>query len=863
LSSHGDHVNRYDIGWNRVQALKPQNSVGISVVNGDVINPCLVAAGYMLERDFKICYEVFAMIRLVALVLLIGLFTRTASPVSAACDPNAMYTLVAVNANGEPANGSIDMSSMTPDGHYVAYSSLATNLVPGDTNNRSDIFLYDRMTCQTTLVSVASDETPLNGNSWFPSISDDGKYVAFLSNSDDLSGNEKIFIRDLQAGETIIVNGVGGATPNNAISISDISANGNLVVFTSEATNILPGDTNDLWDVFVYNRELGQTLLVSVSPEGDFGNERSASGNITPDGRYVLFTSNASNLVPDDEIGSDTFIRDLQTNTTERIEVLGGTGRYLSDDARYITFGTSSPNFVSDDFNGIPDVFIYDRVTEIIRRVSIGSDGSEGTEIGSYGGGLSSDNRYVLFQSWATNFTFNRHPGGSITSFVHDLNTRKTYAIPIDDNDNIIPTSPMGISGDGSLLLLSTAYSLIPYYPPTGLERLYLMRWQQTPNLDFQSENLLRNGHFGQGMANWGTYANLNYTISNGAIRFGDNPQGAVLLQNTEQPIAANTPLELQFFWSNTLTVRKRMLVLLHSDDFSDLTACSFWLNPGRNTYRHRFVIQAHTTKPWNSAVVSFYPSGELGSTVALDNVMLRVNPNLNAEETHCGSGQAWAGSGVDGPELLQNGSFDSPIGNPIGNWGNYGQIASRLTNGVLEFYRLPGQPTGTVLQYTSAGVPPNERFELQLDLGNSSSVRQRVTVLVHNWNFSDSQVCVFWLEPNTPLQRYTMRNIPTGYWSRATVSVYGSTPTNQAWLQMDNVSLRNRPSASMMGTDCYEPGATPADALALERAPALEVPITMLPPGELPLMATPLPLEPQNETTGEGQMTESELGGG
>src|SRR3569833_546803 len=166
--------------------------------------------------------------------------------------------------------GNASQGSVSADGRFIAFVSDSSVLVKGDTNGRNDIFVYDRSNNTFERVSVDSSGHEANSDSTEPVISQNGRYVAF----------------------------------------------------TSLASNLVSGDTNNAWDVFVHDRSTGATTRVSVSSAGVQGNVTSQSPTITPDGRYVAFGSDASNLVPNDTNGlSDIFVRDRVTGTTRRVSV--------------------------------------------------------------------------------------------------------------------------------------------------------------------------------------------------------------------------------------------------------------------------------------------------------------------------------------------------------------------------------------------------------------------------------------------------------------------------------------------------------------------------------------------------------------
>jgi len=284
-------------------------------------------------------------------------------------------TRVSVDSAGNPGNDSSVNPSISADGRFVAFHSGATNLVPGDTNNNDDIFLRDLSTNTTTRVSVDSAGNQGNEFSGDPSISGDGRFVAFASSASNLvpgdtNKEEDIFVRDLSTNTTTLVSvGSSGDRANDFSSIPSISANGRFVTFYSFATNLVPGDTNNERDIFVRDLSTNTTTRVSISSTGNQGNQDSGSPSISADGRFVTFSSEASNLVPGDTNDSeDIFVRDLSTNTTTRVSVdsAGNPGNSdselpsISANGQKVAFSSFAANLVPGDTNNGPDLFIAD-----------------------------------------------------------------------------------------------------------------------------------------------------------------------------------------------------------------------------------------------------------------------------------------------------------------------------------------------------------------------------------------------------------------------------------------------------------------------------------------------------------------------
>jgi Tol biopolymer transport system component len=320
-------------------------------------------------------------------------------------------------------NASSGGSHISADGRFITYRSNATNLVSGDTNDTDDVFVFDTQTLRTSRVSVANGDVQGDGMSDWPTISADGRYVAFRSAASNLvpgdtNGADDTFVRDLVAGTTTRVSvGTAEAQGNSSVRGGPtISADGHYVAFFSYASNLVPGDTNGMSDVFVRDRQTGRTSRVSVSSAGAQANpydhiEDDARPSISADGRYVAFVSGAANLTPGDTNGTDdVFVRDRQTGRTTRASVssAGAQTRAWSDwpsisgDGRYVAFVSAAADLVPGDVNRTDDIFVRDLHAGSTTRVSVSS-----AEVQSRGASsnpdISSDGRYVVFQSAGTN----------------------------------------------------------------------------------------------------------------------------------------------------------------------------------------------------------------------------------------------------------------------------------------------------------------------------------------------------------------------------------------------------------------------------------------------------------------------------
>lgn len=277
-------------------------------------------------------------------------------------------TLESATSTGTAADGQSDYPSVSADGRYVAFQSSATNLggttttsgsgSGGSGGGRTQVYVHDNKTGTTTLVSASPTGTAGDGNSLYPDITPDGQYVAFASAATNLLSTtataaakpaaeegettlQQVFVRDLSTGTTKMASvsseGVAGDASSAASYGPSISDNGNLVAFESDATNLVAGDTNAERDAFVHDFSTGATTRVSLDSTGQQVTMATTDLLPTPvigggpqisgDGLYVAFESDAA-LTPDDTNGvRDVYIDTLATNTIERVSVpvAGGT----------------------------------------------------------------------------------------------------------------------------------------------------------------------------------------------------------------------------------------------------------------------------------------------------------------------------------------------------------------------------------------------------------------------------------------------------------------------------------------------------------------------------------------------------------
>ena len=329
---------------------------------------------------------------------------------------------VSVNSKGQEGNGTSSSPAISADGRFVAFVSVARNLVADDTNGVADTFLHDRWTDETTRVSVASDGTQGDAASFdgAPALSADGLYVVFGSYASNLVpesdhngiANPDVYVHNRLTQETRRVSVASDGTQGSNWSWKpDISSNGCFVTFSSWSNDLVSGDTNSRIDIFVHNLHTGETSRASLSASGEEGNGDSQYSAISGDGRYVVYGSDASNLVPNDTNGQmDIFVHDRQTGQTTLASVAsdgtqgdnGSIHADISGNGRFVLFDSIGSNLVSGDTNNQMDLFLHDRLTGITTRASVAADGSEGNASSR----LPSidDHGFVMsFASYATN----------------------------------------------------------------------------------------------------------------------------------------------------------------------------------------------------------------------------------------------------------------------------------------------------------------------------------------------------------------------------------------------------------------------------------------------------------------------------
>ncbi len=376
-----------------------------------------------------------------------------------ATSPPAPISRASVDGSGAEGNGGSGGSAISADGRDVAFASDATNLVAGDTNATGDIFVHDTQSGATTRVSVDATGVEADANSFRPHMSGDGRHIVFYSHASNLVTGDTnavsdIFVHDIQSGVTTRVSvDSNGAQANGASVNAALSADGRFVAFESRASNLVAADTNSRADIFVHDTQTGVTTRVSVDSNGVQGTGFSYAPAISADGRHVAFESTSALVSADTDPLLDIYVHDTQTGVTAWVTVnAGGVGANfesyapaLSADGRYVAFYSDATNLVADDTNGKSDIFVRDTQSGATTRVSVDASGGEANG-DSRGLALSADGRHVAFGSDATNLVAG-DLNGVRDVFVHD---RDPDGDGIFDEPGVIATTRVSVDASGA-----------------------------------------------------------------------------------------------------------------------------------------------------------------------------------------------------------------------------------------------------------------------------------------------------------------------------------------------------------------------------------------------------------------------------
>ncbi len=324
----------------------------------------------------------------------------------------------------------------------------------------------------TELVSL--DHTGAAFSTTQGDISANGRYVVFDTSApitaNDTNGSGDIFLRDLQTGTNELVSLANDGSQGNGQSRRmAVSPSGRYVIFTSSADNLVSGDANGLYDVFIRDRDEGTTELVSIASDGTQQN-KSAVGSIalSDDGRFIAFSSAADNLVPNDTNGErDVFVRDRELGTTERVSVSsqGAEATYgirmdkitISANGRYVGFSSGSNNLVPGDTNEAyfdADIFLHDRETGITERINVSSAGVQAGDSCTFYS-MSADARYFAFTCYQDHLVIPSTPGA--TAYIHDRQNHTTEYVIFAADGTPRTGRQLILSADGRYITFSSS----------------------------------------------------------------------------------------------------------------------------------------------------------------------------------------------------------------------------------------------------------------------------------------------------------------------------------------------------------------------------------------------------------------------
>ncbi|MFJ2086265.1 hypothetical protein ACIOBK_27305 [Micromonospora chokoriensis] len=389
-----------------------------------------------------------------ALVAVTAVTALLVTPVPAVAAEAGALALVDAAPDGTPGNGGVGGSDISDDGRYVAFASTSDNLVPGDTNDNTDIFVRDTQSGTTTLVSGGLNGQPANdGATYTAAISGNGRYVAFTSYASNLvpgdTNNERdVFVHDRQTGSTTLVSAfAGGRQIRGSSSGATISDNGRYTAFIVTSYS---GDLDDQgrWlygqVAYLHDSLLGRTTRVSLQADG--GTDLTAyEAVISGSGRRVVF-SGSGDWIGDGGTTTGIFVHDLSSGATVRAnlpttegEFPGGANPSISKDGTKVSWESYEP-YVPADTNAAGDVYVRDLIADTTVLVSASRGNAGAGNNYSTSGKLAAGGRYVSFYSYASDLAPRDGNGLSSDVFVRDLNTGRTTAVS---------TTAAGATGNG------------------------------------------------------------------------------------------------------------------------------------------------------------------------------------------------------------------------------------------------------------------------------------------------------------------------------------------------------------------------------------------------------------------------------
>jgi len=425
---------------------------------------------------------------MVIVAAVIFTFATTLSSYAIVPGANAGVDIDASGGNPSVASiGNLPVSDTSQDGRFVVFLAFATDLVsPSTTTGRGHVYVRDRLTNTTELISKSAAGVEADASAGRGRISEDGRYVVFESRaanlvSGDVNGQSDVFVRDRILNTVSLVSSTSaGIQGNGASFMPDVSADGNYVVWNSRSTNLVssptaPGGT--IGAIYLKDLSSGQITLISQNSSGIIGNGDVSYPQISCEGRFITFISSANNLTSSDTYNPSngkwrTYIVDrMKTLDPQYIRgsANGSNGAAsVSCNGNYISFASTSTDLVAGDTNGKADVFLYDRIRDSVKRVSLSgsstqSNGDTNADINILSTSVSNDGKYVVFESAATNLV-SSDTNAKIDIFVRNTQANTTEIVSRDATgalSNGTSTTPF-ISSDGKYIYYySSATNLV------------------------------------------------------------------------------------------------------------------------------------------------------------------------------------------------------------------------------------------------------------------------------------------------------------------------------------------------------------------------------------------------------------------
>jgi hypothetical protein len=405
-----------------------------------------------------------------------------AAGAAASADPGANLRQVErvsrTPAGPAPDSGS-DLPSISSNGRFVVFDSAASNLTPNDTNGTTDVFLFDRMTGTTTLISRNTAGDSADQPSLDPAISSSGTFVVYTSYATDIGGGSGtpagalVYRYNVATHTTTLVSKTpNGSYPAKDAGLADVSATGRYVAYYSAARNLVTGDTNNKPDVFLYDSATDTTTLVSMASDGTGANGMSSAPTVSKSGRWVAYQSKATNIVPSTgpNFGTDVYLWDRTTGTSSLVteSTAGGPAHGssfrpdISDNGRYVGFDSLASDLVADTLPPGSQAYVYDRVSDTMTRIS--------TEYDDWPGGSSNTFVTVADHGQAASYLSDRwdsDPGDVLAPNVlvwDRSNERSTFAsTALDGSPGDNTSSVPSISADGNHVAFTSLARNLPH----------------------------------------------------------------------------------------------------------------------------------------------------------------------------------------------------------------------------------------------------------------------------------------------------------------------------------------------------------------------------------------------------------------